>query len=61
MRADDEVGATAAYHDEFFPSYEARAEARAHLHAKTGSEWLFELERPVNPDKETGDEPRDFK
>ena len=61
MGSEEEVGVTAAEHDSFVPSYEARVEARAHLQGLAGSGWLFELERPVDTSKETGDEPRQFK
>ena len=58
---DADVGFTASDHDKFVPNYDARVEARALLEGMTGSEWLFELERPVDTSKEAGDEPADFK
>eukprot|EP00971_Amphidinium_carterae_P349278 6490938-Amphidinium_carterae.1 len=52
---DLQIGLTAGEHEHFLPSLSDRKEARAKLRSMCGSDWLFALERPANPEADGSD------
>ena len=57
---EDELGCSAAEHEAFTPTFAQRREARRVLMHSDNSEWLFNLERPINNDVENCSEPETF-